>query len=163
MPIAVPSNRRYMWSSNKTLLLFNTNFSDLIIKSFVHRWGINSCFLCNQQLIASIPIWVGIEVYKVEISHEYIVLSKGIFVGNFLEKSQSSFIDVLKMWTRGFSKISIKLLVVLGFLDHHYCLQFVILLKMRNNPQQKVIKWWKLWFFQRSSIISCDRNFTENY
>ena len=75
----------YLWSSNKTLLFFNRNFSDLIINSFVHRWGINSRFLCNQYLIASIQSLVGIEVYKLEISHEYIVLSKGIFEGNFLK------------------------------------------------------------------------------
>ena len=38
------------------------------------------------------------------------MLSKGIFVGNFLKKSQSSFIYVFKEGTRGFNKISIKLL-----------------------------------------------------
>ena len=38
------------------------------------------------------------------------MLSKGIFVGNFLKKSQSSFIYVFKVGTRGFNKISIKLL-----------------------------------------------------
>ena len=53
---------------------------------------------------------VGTEVYKLEISHEYIVLSKGIFVGNFLKKFQSSFIYVFKLGTRSSNKISIKLL-----------------------------------------------------
>ena len=38
------------------------------------------------------------------------MLSKGIFVGNFLKKSQSSFIYVFKVGTRGFNKISVKLL-----------------------------------------------------
>ena len=45
-----------------------------------------------------------------EISHQHIVLSKGIFVGKFLKKSQSSFLYVFKVGTRGFNKISIKLL-----------------------------------------------------
>ena len=38
------------------------------------------------------------------------MLSKCIFVGNFLKKSQSSLIYVFKVGTRGFNKISIKLL-----------------------------------------------------
>ena len=50
------------------------------------------------------------EVYKLEISHEYIVLSKSIFVGNFHKKPQSSFVYVAKVGTRDFNKISIKLL-----------------------------------------------------
>ena len=38
------------------------------------------------------------------------ILRKGIFVGNFLKKSQSSFIYVFKVGPRNFTKISIKLL-----------------------------------------------------
>ena len=38
------------------------------------------------------------------------MLSKCIFVGNFLKKSQLSLIYVFKVGTRGFNKISIKLL-----------------------------------------------------
>ena len=38
------------------------------------------------------------------------MLSKDIFVGNFLKKSQSSFIYVFKVGTRNFNKIPIKLL-----------------------------------------------------
>ena len=45
-----------------------------------------------------------------EISHGYIVPSKGIFAGNFLKKSQPSFIYVSKVGARDFNKVSIKLL-----------------------------------------------------
>ena len=38
------------------------------------------------------------------------MLSKGIYVGNFLKKSQSSLIYVFKVGIRGFNEISIKLL-----------------------------------------------------
>ena len=38
------------------------------------------------------------------------MLAKGFVVGNFLKKSQSSFIYVFKVGSRGFNKISIKLL-----------------------------------------------------
>ena len=37
------------------------------------------------------------------------MLLKGIFVGNFLKKSQSYFVYVIKVGTRSFDKISIKL------------------------------------------------------
>ena len=67
--------------------------------------------------MASTSSSVGIEVYKLEISHEYIVLSKGIFAGNFLKNSQSSFIHIFKVGTRGFNKISIKLLSCCGGLS----------------------------------------------
>ena len=53
---------------------------------------------------------MGIEVYKQEILHEYIMISKGIFVDNILKKSQSSFIYVFKMGTKDFNKILVKLL-----------------------------------------------------
>ena len=86
----------------------NKNLSDSIIKSFLNHWEIVSCFLRNQKLIASIPSSVGFKLSKLEISHEIIVLSKGIFVGT--KKSQSSIIYVSKVGTIDFDKISAKLL-----------------------------------------------------
>ena len=55
----------------------------------------------------SFPSSVGIEVYELETSHEYIVLSKVVFLGNFLKKFKSLFIYVCKVDTRCFNKISI--------------------------------------------------------
>ena len=43
-------------------------------------------------------------------SHEYTVLSKGFFVCKFYKKFGSSFMHVFKAGTRGFNKISVKLL-----------------------------------------------------
>ena len=51
-----------------------------------------------------------LEVHELEKLHEYIALSKVVFLGNFLKKFQSPFIYVFKVGARCFNKISVKLL-----------------------------------------------------
>ena len=54
-----------------------------------------------QYSIAFKPNSMGMDVYKLSMSHEYNVASYSIFLGNFLIKSQSSFIYVVNFETIG--------------------------------------------------------------
>jgi len=66
------------------------NFKLSKIKLFVKREGIIFLSRSIQYCIASIPKFVGIEVYRLVMSQENNSHSKGTLEGNCLKKSQSS-------------------------------------------------------------------------
>ena len=74
------------------LLFFKINSIDSRINFFVKSCGIRFRFLIIQYSIASRPSSVGIEVYMLSISQEYILLSKVKKLGKNFINSQSSFI-----------------------------------------------------------------------
>ena len=83
-----------MWPSNKTLLFFNTNFSDSVTKSFVDRQEL----ILISYVTNNLPLLLQVQKVSKYINWEY-------------QKSQSSFIYLFEVGTRtrGFNKISIKL------------------------------------------------------
>ena len=61
--------------SNLKLLFLNINSNASSIKSFENRSGIKLVLLFHQCEIASNPRFIGIDVYRLSISHEYNVAS----------------------------------------------------------------------------------------
>ena len=53
-----------------------------VIKLSVKQWRDTTHFLCSQ--LSSKPGSGGIEIYELETSEEYMVLWKGIFLGNIV-------------------------------------------------------------------------------
>ena len=68
--MTVPKTWLNILESNKKLSFFKINLIESIMNCFVKHWGIKLRFLLIQQSMTSIPSSIGIEVYKISMSHE---------------------------------------------------------------------------------------------
>ena len=78
------------------------------MNSFVNCSGIKLRFLVIQESMASIPRSIGIEIYKLSMSHEQSILSKFKERDKNRKKSQSYFTYVVRQGTIGFNRFSIR-------------------------------------------------------